>query len=744
MHFDALSTQRLAEFMAVVSAAADATSAIRVAIERAARVLECEVAALLDQTGVVASVGFVLGRTPADALVAVVRDGGSLRVPGAGRCHTAVAPLNGVIDGHLLVARSGSEGFSIEELSLLRGMARVLELTVATLHTLAELRQRQCLLEQLSVIQRAISRRAPLQTILDTITAGAQELLGDDVTALYVVDPDDSDMVVLMASTGIPETLRQRLWRISARNAGVAGEAARRDRLVVSTGDGRAPAAVPGFPAGSITAAMAAPVHEKSSVVGSLLVASHRPGRAYTQADRDVLAVFAEHVNLALTDAKTQEAMTQAFHDSLTGLASRALFMDRLGHALARATDEQTSLGVLFVDLDRFKAVNDTLGHAAGDALLIDVADRLRSCLGLSDTAARLGGDEFVVLCERCEPEKVTATADEITRQLQAPFLIDGHETFIDASIGIAFNNGGSQRAADLIRDADLAMYEAKKKGRGRYEVFRADLRTTFLRSLGLESRLRQAVDRGGLVLRYQPVVSMVDGSVVAVEALVRWQDGPDLVLPDEFIPLAEETGLIVAIDRWVLDRACRQGAAWNRRPGAPTLTMGVNLSARQLQHTDLPELVAGVLAESGLDPSHLAVEITESGLMQDIEATTQNLRRLKALGVQVAIDDFGTGYSSLAYLRQFPVDMLKIDRSFVAGAGDGSTGSTLALAIVQLGRTLHLTTVAEGVETAEQADVLRAAGCQLAQGFHFAAPLEAEQVALLTAPAIPAGEVIR
>jgi diguanylate cyclase (GGDEF)-like protein len=730
VHPNALSTQRLAEFLAVVSAAADATSAVRVAVERAGRVLEAEVAALLGPQDVVSSVGFALGRAPVGELAAVVRGARTLDVPGAGRCHTAVAPVGGDVGGHLLVARSGPDGFGVDEVSLLRGMARVLELTVATLHTMEALRQRQRLLEQISVIQRAITRRAPLQTVLDAITGGARELLGDDVTALHLIDPDDPDMLLLVASTGLPEELRRRLWRIPTCRAGVAGEAVRRDELLAGA-DHRA---VPEFGAGS--AAMAAPVHENSTVVGSLLVASQRPGRVYGRHDRDVLAVFAEHVNLAITDAKTQEAMTQAFHDSLTGLASRALFLDRLSHALARAAHEHTSLGVLFVDLDRFKTVNDSLGHSAGDALLVDVAERLRACLGVSDTAARLGGDEFAVLCESCRPEEVTATAERIIKRLQDPFLIHGHETFIDASIGVAFNNGVPQAAPDLIRDADLAMYEAKKKGKGRHELFRPELRVTFLRNLDIEARLRQAVDRDDLVLHYQPVVDLAQGTVVGAEALVRWRDGQrGIVAPGDFIPLAEETGLILAIDRWVLHEACRQGAVWNAPPGAAPVTVGVNLSARQLQHAGLPDLVCAALGRSGLDPAMLVLEITESRLMHDTVATTDRLHELKALGVRVAIDDFGTGYSSLAYLRQFPVDIMKIDKSFVDGAADPrSPGATLARAIVQLGSTLGLTTVAEGVQTAAQADALRAFGCDLAQGFHFAAPLDADRFALRVA----------
>jgi diguanylate cyclase (GGDEF)-like protein len=470
-------------------------------------------------------------------------------------------------------------------------------------------------------------------------------------------------------------------------------------------------------------------------VVGSLAVASYRPGRGYTEADREVLSVFAEHVSLALTDARTREAMNLAFHDSLTGLASRALFLDRLAHALARAAEDRTRLAVLFVDLDRFKNVNDSLGHAAGDLLLIGVADRLRACLGPDDTAARLGGDEFAVLCEACDRPEVTGIAQEIIDLLRAPFLLDGHEIFIDASVGISFSDlgdGPRSGAADLIRDADLAMYQAKKLGKGRYEIFEPDLRTTFLRNLDIEARLRQAIGRGDLVLHYQPMVSLTDGSIAGVEALVRWRGGQqEMIPPDDFIPLAEETGLILVIDEWVLREACRQAGVWSRGASG-SLPVSVNLSTRLLQQPGLTDLVAHALAAADLSPRGLILEITESRLMLNAEATTARLGELKSLGVRVAIDDFGTGYSSLAYLRQFPADIIKIDKSFVAAAVPHSEGAALTRAIVQLGRTLRLTTVAEGVETAEQLAELRAAGCELGQGFYLGGPVEPELIEAL------------
>jgi diguanylate cyclase (GGDEF)-like protein len=792
----ALSTQQLAEYLAAVSAAPDELSAIRVATERAARALEAEVAVLLGRDGVRSSVGFAFGQVPLDTLAEVIAGRRLIEVPGAGRCHATAVPLTGGLAGHLLVARSGEDGFGIEEVSLLRAMVRVIELTVARLRTsaaerhqagenarlLASLQERHRLLEQLSRIQRAITRRAPLQSILDTITSGAQQLLGDDVAALRMVDPDDPRMMLLVSQTGLPDALAKQIWRVPPEEAGATGQAALRDELVVMADYAGSPDGVPELAAASIRTAMAAPVHENSTVVGALAVASYRTDRVFGKPDRDVLQVFAEQVSLAVTDAKTQEAMRLAFHDSLTGLASRALFLDRLDHALARAARQRTRLAVLFVDLDRFKNINDSLGHSAGDELLVGVADRLRSCLGPADTAARLGGDEFaVVLPEVADQAQATDTACRIIERLRSPFLIHGHESFIDASVGIAFNplppigdidaaalpsdglpsaaGAAEQDAAELMRSADLAMYQAKKNGKGRYEIFRPALRTLFLRNLEVEGKLRRSVERGDFVLHYQPIVdlSTLAGSIhpaggatpagsaqsgggpVMVEALVRWRDGgAELVPPREFIPLAEETGLILPIDRWVLREACRQAGVWNRRPGGPPVTVSVNLSARLLQQADLPQLVAGTLAATGLDPDKLIIEITESLVLPDTVPTVDQLRELKALGVRVAIDDFGTGYSSLAYLRQFPVDIVKIDKSFVDGAVPGSQAAALARAIVQLGQILQLTTVAEGVETAEQLGELRAAGCDLAQGFYFAEPLPADEVERLWPAADP------
>ena len=743
----ALATQRLAEFLAVVSRAPDVESAIQVATERAARALEAEVAVVLDAHGtVVSSVGFALGRVPSAALREVVAGRGTaVEVPGAGPCRAAVTQLDGSAPGHLVVARSGDDGFNVDEVSLLRGMARVLELTVESLRTIeaerrqaaenarlvTSLRERQRLLEQLSRIQRAITRREPLDRILDTITDAAQKLFGDEAVGLRMFDPDARDMLVLVASRGLPDEVATRLWRVPVSDRGVSPTAVRLDRLVVRNDCVEDDESVPE----PIVNAMASPVHDSGRVVGSLAIGSFRAERVYGPADLEVLRVFAEHVSLAVTDANTQEAMRQAFHDSLTGLASRPLFLDRLNHALARAAREGTRLAVLFVDLDRFKNVNDSLGHSAGDELLVAVAERLRAAVPPDHTAGRLGGDEFAVVLENVtDDERVTEIAKDIIERLRAPFLLSGHEAFVDASVGIAFNTDAGADGQDLIRSADLAMYQAKKNGRGHYEIFHPALRARFLRNLELEGSLRHAVDQGAFVLHYQPIVELASGRITGVEALVRWRHAEQgLIHPPEFIPLAEDTGLILPIDRWVLGEACRQVGEWNaRRGGDRPLTVSVNLSARQLQRTDLPEFVSAALARTALDPTCLIIEITESLLLHDTAATMDRLRRLKALGVRVAIDDFGTGYSSLAYLRQFPVDIIKIDKSFVAGAGEGEDGSALARAIVQLGHILRLATIAEGIESAGQLAELRGVSCEYGQGFHFAEPVPAAQLAAL------------
>ena len=439
-----------------------------------------------------------------------------------------------------------------------------------------------------------------------------------------------------------------------------------------------------------------------------------------------------------VTDRKRLEQQLQydAFHDPLTGLANRALFADRVTHALERAgrhRDER--LAVLFVDLDDFKLVNDSLGHAAGDDLLTAVAERVRACLRTPDTAARLGGDEFGILLEEGEEEAASRVATRVLDALRQPFSLAGRQLFVQASIGIAVGRTDPdegrpiETADELLRNADAAMYTAKSRGKGRYEFFEAQMHATALHRLELRERLEAALAAGEFLVHYQPIVELISGEMVGVEALVRWpQPDGSLLLPQDFVPLAEETGLMVQLGHLVLAESCRQAAAWRAMPGVPeSFSIAVNVASRQLQESGFAASVAAILSRSGLQPSALVMEVTESALLDEGETTTQSIAGVKELGVQIALDDFGTGYSSLSHLRRFPIDILKIDRSFVDGVDTGEQGErALVRSIIRLAHSLKLDTVAEGVERPSQLTGLRALGARLGQGYLFARPVAA------------------
>ncbi|MBE2320667.1 EAL domain-containing protein [Solirubrobacter sp. CPCC 204708] len=433
---------------------------------------------------------------------------------------------------------------------------------------------------------------------------------------------------------------------------------------------------------------------------------------------------------LKMVEEKTGQLRHQALHDALTGLPNRALIMDRTEQMLRKARHAGTEVSAMFIDLDGFKGVNDTFGHPAGDELLCVVAARISSVLRETDTIGRLGGDEFVVLVEG-GAEKI---AGRIVRVLQEPFdLGTGSPITITTSIGIA--TGDRDAAKDLLRDADIALYEAKGAGRNRYAEFRHEMHIAAHERLELESDLRSALARSELFLVYQPIISFQTGEVPAAEALLRWQHPTrGLIPPAEFIALAEESGVIVDIGAWVLETACEQAAQW-LDAGTP-IRISVNVSARQLDDPGLTRTVASALRRSGLDPDLLSLEITETALMRDAESAAATLRELRASGVRIAIDDFGTGYSSLAYLQQFPVNALKIDRTFISAC---DTHDPLIATLVQLGRSLGLVTIAEGVEDETQLERLRELGCDHGQGYLFAPPLEVAALERLLAEHSPA-----
>ena len=430
-----------------------------------------------------------------------------------------------------------------------------------------------------------------------------------------------------------------------------------------------------------------------------------------------------------------EELRRQAFHDSLTGLANRALFADRLEHALARTRRFGQPIAVLFIDLDDFKTVNDSLGHGEGDQLLIAVSERLVKAVRTGDTIARMGGDEFAVLIEDpAEAGAPTVVAERLLAALEGPFEHGAKELFVHASVGVATSASSGQKADDLLRDADVSMYTAKSNGKNRVEVFVPSMHEAALARLALKGDLERALERGEFALVYQPIMNLETNRIAGVEALVRWNHPRrGLVGPTDFIPVAEETGLIVPLGRWVLEQACWQAKTWQNGT-FERLTMSVNVSARQVQEPAFVQEVADVLAATGLAPERLTLELTESVLMQDVDAIAMTLDALKGLGIRLAIDDFGTGFSSLSYLRRFPIDELKIDRSFVATMNTGPDESALVRSILKLGETLHLETVAEGIEQADQLAELRTLGAALGQGYLFAMPLTPEDLSVFLA----------
>jgi diguanylate cyclase (GGDEF)-like protein/PAS domain S-box-containing protein len=448
--------------------------------------------------------------------------------------------------------------------------------------------------------------------------------------------------------------------------------------------------------------------------------------------DPEVEGIVLNSRDVTERKALEDQLRRQAFHDPLTDLANRALFRDRVEHALSRAGRQDEVLSVLYLDLDNFKTVNDSLGHPVGDALLVEVAARLQGCLRSSDTMARLGGDEFAILLEDATGEhSPESVAERISLLLRVPFLVGTHDVLVSASIGITDASESRDGVDELLRNADVAMYAAKGLGKGRAERFEPAMYAVVRQRLELTAELRRALDQHEFRVFYQPIVDLHTSRIREVEALVRWQH-PDrgLVSPLEFIPLAEETGLIVPLGRWVLEQACRQARAWHvEHPSEPLLVMGVNLSGRQFQDPELVADVERVLRDTGLPPGCLKLEITESVAMQNAARAEITMQALKDLGVRLAIDDFGTGYSSLQYLKRFPVDTLKIDKSFVDGLGADEQDTAIVQSVVALAKALHLDVTGEGVETRSQHAQLRLLGVERAQGFLFARPMPPQDI---------------
>ena len=431
-----------------------------------------------------------------------------------------------------------------------------------------------------------------------------------------------------------------------------------------------------------------------------------------------------------VTDRKVIQQRIQhlAYHDNLTGLPNRSLLQDRLAHSIARAERSNRKVAVLFIDLDNFKNINDTLGHDVGDELLRQVSRRLSECVRLEDTIARQGGDEFIVLLDSLEDGRgASVVAQKILNSLRAPFILSGIEQHVSGSVGIALYPEDGRDAQTLMKNADTAMFHGKGLGKNTYQYFTAQMNIAVKRRMTLESALRRAVMQKDFVLHYQPQINLESGEIIAVEALVRWKtEDSGTVMPGDFIPLAEETGLINEIGEWVLREGCRQAQEWQGM-GLPKRRMAINLSARQFSDRGFLDMVTRVLAETGLDPACLELEITESQVMRQTEGMIMLLNKLSEMGVQLAIDDFGTGYSSLSYLKRLPIQKLKIDQSFVRDITVDPNDTAIVVAIINMAKSLDLETIAEGVETAGQLALLRSKGCRIGQGFYFSAPVRAE-----------------
>jgi diguanylate cyclase (GGDEF)-like protein/PAS domain S-box-containing protein len=631
-------------------------------------------------------------------------------------------------DGRVLWMRDEAVAVRDEEGNPLYWIGVLLDITEQRLAQEAleeseEIHRRQA--QELALLYRvssAVAQELDMSVVFRTVVEAVAQTFGYTLVSAYLLE---DEALVLQHQVGYGRVIE----RIPI-TEGVSGRVVRTGEPVLLE-DVREDPAFIGAVEG-ITSEVCVPLFDRGEVVGILNVES-MGGVVLTEADLRLVSALAEQVGGAIGRARlytrvreSEERLTyRAFHDPLTGLANRSLFLNRLEHARARAKRRKGRLAVLFMDLDNFKVINDSLGHDIGDRLLVTVAERLRTCVRPQDTVARFGGDEFVALLEDLADAGAAArVADRIMDELREPFEIDGHRLHTSASIGIALD---AASGGDLLRAADTAMYRAKENGKGRYEVFREAMHDRAVERLRLENDLRAVLNRDELAVHYQPKVSLRTGKVVGLEALLRWRH-PEygLLSPGDFMPLAEQTGLIVPIGRWVLLETCRQARTWREiHPNNPPLMACVNLSVRQLRQTDF---VTEILDETGLDPGSLVLEITEDAVMEDAQSAIGALKRLEGLGIKLAIDDFGTGYSSLSYLRTLPVDYLKIDRSFVERLGEDPRDAEIVSGTITLAHTLGLEAVAEGVENADQLEQLREMGCDLAQGNHFSRPLAAPE----------------
>jgi diguanylate cyclase (GGDEF)-like protein len=738
---------QLGEFLAVLAASPDEKAAVDEALSGLAASFEADACVFVRDGSVTSSLGWP-GAANGELIAAVNNERTGVHLPGVGWCDTVAITVDQENRTSLLLARSGRR-FTADEIGLLRGMARVLALGLRLLGSVAverrqavenrglaiSLREGQMLMERLAGIQRKISVRESLKHILDAVTAGVAELLDDETVSLRLLDESDSAFMVLASSVGVSIETDGDFWRVPV-HVGVGGRAIVEDRVCIAEDYRDWECANSEFSHNGLYSAMAAPIQLDGRPVGSLAVASRREGRTYSERERNLLVAFAEHAGLAVNDARTREAMNktmtgamyQATHDDLTGLPNRACFYDRTDQALRHADRDGTSTAVLLFDLDRFKDINDTLGHKYGDQVLREVGPRIRRGLRDADTLARLGGDEFCVLLPGVHGvQAAVEVAERVMAILEEPFDLDGMTLAIEASCGIAVAPADGDTADLLLQRSDVAMYVAKNS-HTHIVSYDADLNVNSPARLSLLGGLRTAIAQDELVLHYQPKADLVSGHIQGVEALVRWQHPTlGMVPPDQFIPPAEQSGLIKPLTTWVLNTALAQLREWRERTDEPflaELTMAINVSVRNLLDDAFPAEVAAALDRWHVPAEMLELEITESAFMADPVRAHRLLSELSASGVKLSVDDYGTGYSSLTYLKNLPVDQLKIDQSFVLHMNEDTHDASIVRSVIDLGHNLGLTTVAEGIEDLDTWRQLIELGCDSAQGYYLARPM--------------------
>ena len=581
----------------------------------------------------------------------------------------------------------------------------------------------------------ALLDRHDSTVLLETILAHATALLGTPHGYIYLVEPDEKTLVVSHGSGMFLDFIGHRM----SIDEGLGGQVYRTGAPMAVADYDAFSGRSPDMPTGAFGSVLGVPLASGGKAVGVIGLASGTTDRSFGPRETHALVRFAQLASIALDNSRLFDAAQRgALHDPTTGLPNRELLADRIAHALASTPSDGTAIAVILLDLDRFKVINESVGHAVGDRLLAAVGQRLVDSLRPSDTVARFGGDEFgIILDPVLDADDARRIAERIGNDLRTPFPMGGREWFISASLGISLGRTGRTTPGEMLREAEIAMVRAKGDPAKRYALFETSMSDQTMDRIDMENDLRRALERGELRVYYQPLVDLASDRIVGFEALVRWQHPVrGLVPPLAFIPLAEETGLIIPLGRWVLETACRQATRWHdARPAGPRLLMSVNLSARQFVQPDLVDHVDEILSETGMDPTMLELEITESVVMDQSEVGIRTLSRLRDMGVRLVLDDFGTGYSSLSYLRHLPLDTIKIDRTFVSGL-EGDTDRSIVEAVIGLAHGLRISVVAEGIETEGQFEVLRAMGCDVGQGYLFARPLPAADASRLLSPA--------